>query len=269
MRLAIKTTGPAAALAFALALACGESNDPNGPPGIGGGRGGAAGAGGTGGASQGGSSDTGGDAGTGGDGGSALPDAGGGAGTGGYTYQEPPVPEGCPTPTFIPAPGQVIGIQSVHFGRSEVVLRNVSAEPQTIVGGRQGWQWCNVPGYWAIVLAEENIVLAPGQTYFFHLIERNTSQRQLYDGSESGDTNELGIYTTTGAFNNPELIQAFVSWGVGSNFETRESTATMGEKWFFGARIPINPGDAGFVATGEARSGDGFTSVPDRCLPPR
>jgi hypothetical protein len=42
----------------------------------------------------------------------------------------------------------------------------------------------------------------------------------------------------------------------------------MGDKWDFGSRIPIEPGHAGFVATGAARSGDGFTSVPDRCLPP-
>ncbi|HWO14405.1 MAG TPA: hypothetical protein VNN80_33095, partial [Polyangiaceae bacterium] len=168
---------------------------------------------------------------------------------------------------MIPAPGQLIGIQSVHFGRSEVVLRNVTDVPQTIVGGRQGWQWCNVPGYWAVILSEENVELAPGRTYKFTLIEREATVRVLYDGADSGDTNELGIYTTTGAFNNSTLIQAFVSWGLGSLYETRESTAVLGEKWTFGERIPIEPGHAGFVATGDARFGSGFTSVPDRCLP--
>jgi hypothetical protein len=179
------------------------------------------------------------------------------------------VPAGCPEPTPIAAEGQVIGIQSVHFGRSEVVLRNVSQRTQTIQGGDQGWQWCNIPGYFNVVLDERDIVLAPGETYTFSLIERGGLPRPLYNGEASEDTNELGIFTLPGSFNNPELVEAFVSWGEGSAFETRESTASMGLKWSFGSRVEIQSGHAGFVATGDATSGDGFTSVPGRCLPSR
>jgi len=272
MSLSNKTPGLdlVAVVALALGVGCGGgSNDPNGPQGDPITR---AGSGGQSGASS--RAGSGGRQNQSGTGGAIAADAGGiggaagssGAGGGG---SEPPVPEGCPEITPIAAPGQVIGIQSVHFGRSEVVLRNVSDVQQTIIGGRQGWQWCNVPGYWAVVIAEENVVLAPGETYTFHLIERDATLRLLYDGEDAADTNELGIYTTTGAFNNPELIEAFVSWGAGSSFETRESTASMGEKWSYGSRVQVEPGDAGFVATGDARTGDGFTSVPDRCLPLR
>jgi hypothetical protein len=179
----------------------------------------------------------------------------------------PTVPEGCPEPTFIPAENQTVAIQSVHFGRSEVVLRNVSDVTQTIPGGDVGWQWCNVPGYFHISLADGSIVLPPGGTYTFRLIERSGAVRPLFDGEFAEDTNELGIYSKTGAFNNAELIQAFVSWGAGSSFETRESVASMGFKWRFGERIEIQPGHAGFVATGDVTVGAGFTSVPARCLP--
>jgi len=181
--------------------------------------------------------------------------------------EDPEVPEGCPAPTPIPAPGQVIGIQSVHFGRSEVVLRNVSNTTQTIVGGRQGWQWCNVPGYFNIVLGDDDVVLAPGETYAFQLIERGGKPRPLFDGEAAEDTNELGIYTVTGSFNSTELIVAFVSWGAGSSFESRESVGSMAGVWTFGSRVAIGPGAAGFIATGDATVGDGYTSVPDRCLP--
>lgn len=278
MWLASNTSKQLAALVFGLSIGCGgTSNNPNGitgrPGGQGGSGGATGGAGGAGGSSRGG---TGGRAEPSGGSSSVTPDAGGvdqggaaGTTTVGGGTDEPPVPEGCPEPTFIPAPGQVIGIQSVHFGRSEIVLRNVTDQPQTIIGGRQGWQWCNVPGYWSVVLPAVNVELAPGQTYAFRLIERDLTQRPLYDGSDAADTNEVGIYTTTGAFNNATLIEAFVSWGQGSQFETRESVASMGNKWNYGSRVSVQPGDAGFVATGDAMSGDGFTAVPDRCLPPR
>lgn len=255
------------ALALAMGVVgCGPgSNDPNG---IGrpisragtGGQGGSSSPGGRGGSEE-----------EGGSGGSVVSDAGSLGGEGGAAGSSsggsgPTVPEGCPEINMIPAPGQMIGIQSVHFRTSEVVLRNVTDVPQTISGGRQGWQWCNVPGYWSVVIADIDVVLEPGETYAFVLLERDSTVRPLYDGAEAEDTNELGIYTTTGAFNNSTLIQAFVSWGAGSMYETRESVASIGEKWNFGSRITIQPGHTGFVATGDARSGDGFTSVPERCF---
>lgn len=186
------------------------------------------------------------------------------SGSGGSMLAPPP---GCPVPSPVAAPDQVIGIRSVHFDRSEVVLQNVSRTTQTIEGGLLGWQWCNVPDYWNIVLAEEDIVLAPGETYTFRLIQRMGSTRVLYDGESDSDTNELGIYTTTGAFTNPLLMEAFVSWGAGSTYETREYIATEALKWTAGERVVIEPGHAGFVATGNANRGAGYTSVPERCLP--
>ncbi len=147
------------------------------------------------------------------------------------------------------------------------MLQNVSRTPQTIVGGLNGWQWCNVPDYWNIVLVEEDVVLAPGETYTFHLIQRMRTTRVLYHGESDSDVNELGIYTTTGAFTNPLLMAAFVSWGAGSTYESREYVASQAEKWTAGERVAIQPGHAGFVATGNARRGAGFTSVPARCLP--
>ena len=256
------------AACVALCAACGNgSADGGDDDGGSGGRGGAAG---------GRAGSAGASAGRGGRGGSGADadagpapeaDAGGNGGTGGGGA--PVVPEGCPVPSPLPAkPDQAIVIRSVHFGRSEVVLQNVSNTDQTIIGGRQGWQWCNVPGYFNIVLTDDNVTLAPGETYRFTLIERNGMTRPLFPGEDDADTNEIGIYTTTGAFNNSVLIVAFVSWGAGSGFETRESIGVMADEWTFGSRVTIDPGAGGFVATGNVKTGAGFTSVPSRCLPP-
>ena len=251
-----------------LCVACGNGSIDGGDDDAGsGGRGGAAGgrAGGAGTSAGGGG--RGGSAGGDADAGPAPDaDAGGSGGTGGGGSV---VPEGCPVPSPLPAkPDQAIVIQSVHFGRSEVVLRNVSNTDQTIVGGRQGWQWCNVPGYFNIVLTDDNVTLAPDETYRFTLIERNGMTRPLYNGEDDEDTNEIGIYTTTGAFNNATLIVAFVSWGAGSSYETRESIGVMADEWSFQSRVTIEPGAGGFVATGNVKTGAGFTSVPSRCIPP-
>jgi hypothetical protein len=160
-----------------------------------------------------------------------------------------------------------IVIQSIHFARSEVVLRNVSQTTQTLAGGRQGWQWCNFPDYWNVQLAEGDIVIEPGGTYKFTLINENGGVRALYPGDDPNDGNELGIYSTTGSFMTGELIEAFVSWGAGSNFGSRESVAVQGLVWTNSERVEIQPGHAGFIATGAVDRAAGYTSVPARCLP--
>jgi hypothetical protein len=175
---------------------------------------------------------------------------------------------GCPEPTPTAATDdQTVVIQSVHFGRSEVVLRNISDTDQTLAGGLQGWQWCNAPEYSAVILTEEDVVLGPGDTYQFVLFRPNVGVRALYPGDDSFDANELGIYTTTGAFMTAALMTSFVSWGEGSAGNSRENVASMAELWTFGERVEIEPGHAGFIATGPADRGGGYTSVPDRCLP--
>jgi hypothetical protein len=177
-------------------------------------------------------------------------------------------PAGCPEPTPVAAtPDHPIVIQSVQFSRSEVVLRNASQTTQTLAGGRRGWQWCNIPDYWNVKLAEEDIVLEPGDTYKFNLIREDGRIRPLYPGDDPGDVNELGIYSTTGSFMTADLIEAFVSWGAGSDFGSRESVAVQGRVWTNAERIEIEPGHAGFIATGAADRGAGYTSVPARCLP--
>jgi hypothetical protein len=197
----------------------------------------------------------------------AGPEAGAGAsaGSGGGTI----TPPGCPEPTPIPVDAQhPIVIQSIHFGRSEVVLRNASQTTQTLAGGRQGWQWCNIPDYWNISLAEGNIVLEPGGTYKFRLLREDGRLRPLYPGDDPNEINELGIYNTTGSFMTGELMEAFVSWGEGSQLlGSRESVAVQGGVWTNSERIEIEPGHAGFVITGAADRGAGYTSVPARCLP--
>jgi hypothetical protein len=175
------------------------------------------------------------------------------------------VPPGCPTPSPAPVPGQVIAIQSINFDTSEIVLRNVSASDVTIEGGREGWQWCNVPAYWALSEVAD-VTLAPGATYAFLPYYNTTGVRVLYRGDDSFDTNEMGIYTASGAFNNSTLIVAFVSWGEGSELDTRESIASMANLWAYGERISVDAGDSGFVATGPTNLGSGYTSVPARCL---
>ena len=200
--------------------------------------------------------------------GGAMLDAGGGAGGGeaGSSGGAGTI-SGCPEPTPIAAISeQTVVIQSVHFGRSEVVLRNISQVEQTLAGGRRGWQWCNIPDYWNIQLAEEDIVLGPGDTYKFSLIKDTGALRTLY-ANDPGEVNELGIYSTTGAFTNAELIEAFVSWGEGSGQGSRDYVAGAADLWAFGSNIEITLGHAGFIATGNALTGEGFTSVPDRCLP--
>jgi hypothetical protein len=258
-----RLAGAALGICAWLLLACGENADPSdgrisdgGRSGSGGaadsvaGRGGRASQGGTPGSDL---ADAGVDAGM-----AASSGAGGGTAT----------PPGCPEPTPIAAtPDHPIVIQSVQFSRSEIVLRNVSQTTQTLAGGRRGWQWCNIPDYWNVTLAEEDIVLLPGDTYKFILLREDGRIRPLYPGDDPNDVNELGIYSTTGSFMTADLIEAFVSWGAGSNFGSRESVAVQGGVWTNAERIEIEPGHAGFIATGAADRGAGYTSVAARCLP--
>jgi hypothetical protein len=240
-----------------VALGCGAV-DSNNPPGQGGragsamgsGAAGSAGSGGAGGMSMGGSGGSQRDAG---------PETGSeNGGSGPFMY-----PDGCPTPVAIPAnSAQTIVIQSVNFRTSQVVIRNASPGPVAIEGGQMGWQWCNIPGYDLLVL--EDITLQPDETLAFYMIQNGRVIRPLFDG-EPGDPNELGIYIDAGSFDESDLIAAFVSWGAGYN-GGREVTANLGEKWIFGERIEIGPGDDGFIITGKADEGAGYTSVPERCL---
>ena len=182
---------------------------------------------------------------------------GGGGGSSGFMY-----PADCPPPNPIPVVGQSIVIQSVNFNTSQIVIRNASSSPVELVGGQMGWQWCNFPGYDVVVLAD--VTLLPDETIAFYMIQNGDVVRPLFPGEE-GDANELGIYITTGSFGNSTLIRAFVSWGAGLR-GGRESVAGTAGVWTFGQRVAIAPGDDGFIITGPADRGDGYTSVPERCL---
>jgi hypothetical protein len=253
----------------AAGLACGEVSSPGSVE-----RGGTTSSGGSSGAGAG-------RAGQGGSGG--TPDAGGGApseggadagtsGSGG-TAGGPGVPAGCPTPAPVAVPGQVLAIQSIKFSDEndpedsppEIVVRNVSDSSVTIIGGREGWQWCNVPAYWALTEGED-VTLAPGDTYFFIPYYNLGGPRPLFRGDDDQDTNELGIYPTTGSFDEADKILAFVEWGEGSYGDSRQSIAVMAGLWTFGETVTIGPNDAGFVATGPTNRGAGYTGVPARCL---
>jgi hypothetical protein len=187
----------------------------------------------------------------------AGPDGSASASQGGsYT-----VPAGCPTPTAIPAPGQTVVIQSLRFSTGEIVLKNVSNTDQTIIGGRQGWQWCNFPVYWNVVLTDEDVILAPGETYT--LIAINNTQGQWEFDREGG---ELGIYTAPGTFTTADAVVAFAIWGeIGP---MREPTAVAAGRWVGSDRIEIGPYDAGFVIVGDATQAQGYEAVPARCLVP-
>jgi hypothetical protein len=150
-------------------------------------------------------------------------------------------------------------IRSVTFDTGDVVLQNVSDTDQTIVGGRQGWQWCNFPAYWAIVQPEESVVLSPGETYAFTAIY-NTMGQWSFD-PEGG---ELGIYTTTGSFTTVSLMRSFVSWADAA--PSREPTAVLGGYWTYDERIEIGPNDGGFIITGDSNRGSGYQGVPARCI---
>jgi hypothetical protein len=221
-------------------------------------------------------------AGAGGTGGSALSDAGyedasasGSSGAAGSAGTGSTVPPGCPIPAPEPVPGQLIAIQSIKFSDeddpasdpAEIVLRNVSDSNVTLVGGsdREGWQWCNVPAYWAITEGPD-VTLAPGATYAFVPYYNLGGPRPLFRGDDAQDTNEMGIYPTTGTFEEADKIMAFVIWGEGSTGTSRESIGVMGGFWTFGESIAIGPNDAGFVATGSTKRASGYTGVPRRCL---
>ena len=241
-------------LAAALAFSCGDISDTPGS----GGRGGSAmtGAGAGGGAGLGG---------MGGGGGAVVmadagPDMGGAGGAQGGSGGLPPdCPVAAPTqPAGILVP-QVIAIQSVNINTSEIVLRNISQTNQTVQVGRQGWQWCMYPRYWAIREDETSIVLAPGKTLAFIAINNQSGPAVLYS-----DEGELAMYPLTGVFEEYEEMQAFAAWGEIQAF--RESYAVQRGVWTFGERIQIQPGHAGFIATGPTDKASGYTSVRAACL---
>jgi hypothetical protein len=252
-----------ASLTIFLLSACGqisESEDDLGGS-TSAGSGGRAGSGGsTASAGSGGSAGRAGAAGRGGSGGSGTPDAGteGGAAGTSTGSTDPVLPADCPEIHSIPAAGQSIVLQSVNFNTSEIVLRNASNAPVTIVGNRNGWQWCNFPAYWAITESGD-VELAPDETYAFTAIYNTTGPRQL--DPEGG---ELGIYTATGSFTTADLMRAFVSWG--DVIPQRESTAASAGLWAFGDRIAVEETSAGFVAVGAADRASGYQAVRAACL---
>jgi hypothetical protein len=72
---------------------------------------------------------------------------------------------------------------------------------------------------------------------------RNVRGRTIHSTTaRTRPTNELGIYIATGAFDNSELIEVFVSWGAVSLRETRESVANLADSWVYGDRVAIAPG---------------------------
>ena len=187
------------------------------------------------------------------------PDAGA-TGDAGTTPGEFSYPEGCPTPNPIGIPGQKIAIQSFNFDTSEVVLKNISSTNQTIVGTRQGWQWCSFPSYWNIA-PQGDVVLAPGKTYKFVLIYNTEGLWHL-----PPEGAELAIYVQSGTFDEPDKLVSFVSWGEGLGTAGREYVATMAQLWTFDDRVDIANGDSGFIVTGSVKSASGYASVEARCL---
>jgi hypothetical protein len=185
----------------------------------------------------------------------ALTMADAGAAPGEFSY-----PSGCPTPNPVGQPGQKIAIQSFNFTTSEVVLKNVTSTNQTIVGTRQGWQWCSFPAYWNIA-PQGDVVLAPGKTYKFVLIYNTEGLWAL--APEGG---ELAIYVQSGTFDEADKLASFVSWGEGLGGTGREYVATNANLWTYGDLVTIGNGDSGFIATGDTKVASGYKSVPARCL---
>jgi hypothetical protein len=175
-----------------------------------------------------------------------------GAGTGNT------LPPDCPVPSPVGQPGQIIAIQSVNFETSEIVLRNVSDENQTVIGGRQGWQWCNYPHYWNVTDGD-SVELAPGETVSFIAINNQSGPVSLL-----ADGGEFAMYSTTGVFEESEFILAFVAWG--DIVPVREPYAVSAGWWTFGDLVDVRPGHAGIVATGSTKRGEGYASVRAACL---
>jgi hypothetical protein len=245
-----------ALVVVSLGLGCGEiSAPPQGEAGQGGsasggsaGRGGGAGRGGT--AGRGGSAGTTGELDAGTDAAGTVDS--GAAGTGNT------LPPDCPVPSPVGEPGQIIAIQSVNFQTSEIVLRNVSDENQTVIGGRQGWQWCNYPHYWNVTDGD-SVELAPGETLSFIAINNQSGPVSLF-----ADGGEFAMYSTTGVFEESEFILAFVAWG--DIVPVREPYAVSAGWWTFGELVDVLPSHAGIVATGSTKRGSGYTSVRAACL---
>jgi len=244
--------------AVSLVLACGGFTEQDGP------RLGA-------GSSRQGSAGTGGSGGTGG--GMGLAGSGGGGGTGGeapdpsdagldagpvlaeFTY-----PTGCTVPNPVGIPGQKVAIQSFNFDTSELVLKNISNTTQVITGERLGWQWCSFPSYWNIA-PQGNVTLAPGKTYKFTLINNTQGVWRL-----PPEGAELAIYIESGTFDEPEKMVSFVSWGTGLATAGREYVATMAGLWTLNSRIEVDDADAGFIANGSTKVGEGYQAASRRCL---
>jgi hypothetical protein len=264
----LRALGALPLFALVVAAGCGEVSTPGAR-----GNGGTMSAGGAGAAGRAGAGAAGEDAGAASDAGYDDASASGSGGAAGSAGAGSGVPPGCPIPAPEPVQDQVIAIQSIKFASEdfpegdppEVVLRNVSGSTLTLVGGRLGWQWCNVPAYWTITDDGPDVTLEPGGTYAFVPVY-NLGLRPLFRGDDRQDTNEFGIYPASGTFDEADKILAFVSWGQGSGGESRESIGVMGKKWTFGETVTIGPNDAGFVATGPTNRGDGYTGVPARCL---
>jgi len=189
----------------------------------------------------------------------AGPDGGGTSPAPAFSY-----PAGCPVPAPTAAPEalipQKVAIQSINFITRQIVIKNISTSPVIITGNpeRSGWQWCNFPAYWYIT--ETDVTLLPGQTYKFFPDYNQDGVREFYP-----DQGEIGIYSTSGSFDEADLMLAFVSWGARLT-GGRENVATLAKIWTFDEHVALTETAAGFVATGPADRASSYVEVPARCL---
>jgi hypothetical protein len=158
---------------------------------------------------------------------------------------------------------QTFVIQSINFVNSEVVVVNATDEDQTLPAS---WEWCSAntlyapPAYGFITQGVE-LVVPPGGTIAIDVSNGATPATVIELLASSG---EFALYNSTGGFQQPQNIEAYVTWGAGGG--GRENVASMQGVWVFNERVEMEPGHTGIIAAGRSDRATGYRSVPRGCL---
>ncbi|HVZ32546.1 MAG TPA: hypothetical protein VG963_08970, partial [Polyangiaceae bacterium] len=159
-----------------------------------------------------------------------------------------PLGPDCPPIAAAPANDQDLVIARVRFdsdGSADVLMQNVGAGLLSF--GVQGYQLCNGRNNCVYLAETQSVTL---------LINDSFSVR-IPDTLPSGG--ELAI-----VLNQPDLpssTEAYVAWGSGAANGSFEPLVNNDLRlWNTGERIAIEPGDSGFVSTGDTTKASGYSS---------
>ena len=142
----------------------------------------------------------------------------------------------------------MIEVVALSGAAGSVRLRNTTADPVDL----NGWFLCQFPSYWPM----PPLMLPAGEAVTVHVGEGEETDTELFAAGGFGTlgaSGEVGVYSS-GAFDSPAAMVAYVAWGTGG---PRGSVAAAAGLWG-GRNLEAAEGDA-LLRTGDGPRADAYS----------